>query len=272
LPEIIEVATFARQLDTEYGEHTLEKVEVIGGRFLKSEDDTRVHLACETFPMHDVSMHSKGKFLYWQMLNHEDDPRYFFITLGMSGSFGKRQKHSALRFQFDNGEVFFNDPRHFGTFRIVESELELSIKLKSLGWDPLKEPNVPSDIVAKIRKHDRKKIGEFLMEQGPILCGIGNYLRAELLFDAKISPLRTIASLSDQEIETICQSAIDVIKEASAHGGATIATYSDLYGIAGTYFQKFKVYGREASPDGHPVLKVKDKNGRTMHYVPEVQI
>lgn len=273
MPECAEVAIFANQLNQEYGGHFLNNVQFIGGRFLKSEaDGERINLQLLNYPLTNVSMSSKGKFLYWSMLSSERESVHFFISLAMTGSFGKQQKHSAIRFEFENGEVFFNDPRHFGTFKVVDNDLELQFKLKALGWDPLKDPNVPADIVAQFRQHDRKKIGEFLMEQGPVICGIGNYLRSDLLHKSRISPFRLISSLSDQEIETICQSAIDIVAEAFSCGGASIRTYSDLYGIAGEFHTRFRVYGRKIDSEGYPVLKVKDKNGRMLHYVPEVQI
>jgi DNA-formamidopyrimidine glycosylase len=272
MPEIAEVATFAKQLSTEYGGHDLLDIEFVGGRFLKSEyDSERIELLGLEFPLHHTAFFSKGKFIYWSMSNPSNDINHLFFTLGMSGSFGKKQKHSAIKFTFDNGEIFFNDPRHFGTFRIVDTDLELRTKLGSLGWDPLKE-SIPTDLVLKIRKYNHKKIGEFLMEQGPLICGIGNYLRAEILYLSRISPFRLIGDLSDDELSFLFEKTVSVVKEAFAQQGATLSTYSDLYGIAGDFYKQFKVYNRKTDPEGHPVLKEKDKNGRTIHYVPAVQL
>jgi formamidopyrimidine-DNA glycosylase len=276
VPEIAEVATFARELNTEYGRHSLYEVEFIGGRFLKPEFDQHQFISTN-YPLLDVSIKSKGKFLYWSMVDADKaNSIHFFFGLGMTGSFGKKQKHSAIRFEFDNGEVFFNDQRRFGSFRKLsggyEVDLELKAKLDALGWDPLLDPNLPTDFVQKIRKHNHKRIGEFLLEQGPVICGIGNYLRSEVLYASEVSPLRLISSLTDMEIETIGHLAIAIIKKAYQAGGASIETYSDLYGMAGEFYKQFKVYGQKTDPDGRPVVKVKDKNGRMLHYVPEVQL
>lgn len=274
MPELAEVAIYASQLNKEYGGQTLNAVEFIGGRFLKSEYDAeRIDLQYLDYPLIETSMHSKGKFLYWSMFNaNKSESFHFFFSLAMTGSFGKKQKHSAIRFEFDNGEVFFNDPRHFGSFRISNGDLELQTKLATLGWDALKEPKMPTDLPNKIRKYNAKKIGEFLMEQGTLISGVGNYLRSEVLWASKINPHRLISSLSDQEIKTICNNLIDTVRRAYDHGGATISTYSDLYGIAGSFFQQFKVYGKKTDPDGNLVIREKDKNGRMLHYVLEVQL
>lgn len=273
MPEIAEVRRYVDQLNTEYGGHDLLNVEVVGGRFAKSDDDTGTNLACLDFPLRSVKMASKGKFIYWEMLDSCEVRQHlwFFITLGMSGSFGKHQKHSALKFTFDNGEVFFNDPRHFGTFKVVTEELEWKLKLATLGWDPLQYPIIPSDITKTLRKKSDKTISEVLLDQR-IFAGVGNYIRSEALYAAKIHPNKLIRDLSDSDLEKLCSEIILIVKEAYAAGGATIATYSDLYGNVGTFFKQFKVYSKKQDPLGNTVSKLTAADGRTVHYVPGIQL
>src|ERR1700722_14891959 len=111
MPEIVEVSRFASQLNKEYGGRTLLDVEAVGGRFLKP-DHSKVREDMEWLarPLSNVSMQSKGKFLYWTMTDAHDKWLSFHISLAMSGSFGQQQKHSAIHFSFDNRDVFFNDP------------------------------------------------------------------------------------------------------------------------------------------------------------------
>lgn len=255
MPECAEVAIFTNQLSKEYGGHKLLSIKVVGGRFKEQ---------LSIPPLNNIKFNCKGKFLYWTF----DEDVVFFITLGMTGSFGKKNKHSAIEFNFDNGTIYFNDIRRFGTFKICNKK-DLSKKLSSLGWDPLKE-SLPN-LFPKIRKNDYKMIGEFLMEQ-KVISGIGNYLRAEILYKSNISPFRSIFSLSDNELLNICNNYIEIVNEAYKAGGATLATYSDLYGIAGNFYKQFKVYGQEKDPFGNSVLKSKDKNGRTIHWVKEIQV
>ena len=54
-------------------------------------------------------------------------------------------------------------------------------------------------------------------------------------------------------------------------GGATIQSYRNFYGEAGDASQKFAVYGRKNDPQGRGVIKEQTKDGRTTHWVPEVQ-
>lgn len=193
-----------------------------------------------------------------------------FITLGMAASFGKANKHSAVKFTFETSDVFYNDIRHFGTIKIVRSGAELQAKLKTLGWDALKEPNIPFNIKNHFMA-SHKSVAALLLNQA-VFAGVGNYIRSEVLYRAKVNPFNLGCNLTDSEIERICQNIIDVAKEAYAAGGATIATYNDMYGIAGTYFQNFQVYGQKHDPLGNKVLKGAAEDGRTIHWVKEVQI
>lgn len=262
IPEISEVRIFTEQLQKEYGSHNLLEMKVVGGRFLKEGIATRA----VNYPLMNVKFNSKGKFLYWSF----DGDVYFFITLGMSGSFGKRGKHSAIEFTFDNGTIYFNDIRHFGTFKIVKEKSELDKKLKSLGWDPFKEPDVPSNLISKLRKKNFDPIGKILMEQ-KLFAGLGNYLRSEILYASKINPFVRIIELSDQELLTIAQNYRTIAEEAYKNGGATLATYSDLYGIAGSFYNQFKVYGKKKDPLGNDVISQEGPDGRTVHWVAQVQ-
>lgn len=269
MPEVAEVRRYVDQLNKEYGGHTLEKVEIVGGRFLKENDTATTDLGLLHFPVKNVTMNSKGKFMWWNM--DEIHPIHFFITLGMSGSFGKLNKHSALRFTFDNGEVYFNDIRHFGTFKVAYETSELISKLKSLGWDPLQNPSMPPDIIPILRARKTDTIGETLMDQR-VFAGVGNYIRSEALYIAKIHPSKQIWGLSNEDIKRLCDAIIDIAREAYRCGGATIATYSDLYGNVGTFYDQFKVYGQKKDPLGNKVVKITAGDGRTVHIVPGIQI
>lgn len=262
MPEIAECAKYTSQLQHEYGSHNLLKVTAIGGRFLKKD----IGLIYLNYPLNNVQFHSKGKFLYWSF----DGDIYFFITLGMSGSFGKQNKHSAIQFDFDNGTVYFNDIRHFGTFKIADNKLALTRKLNSLGWDPLKEPKIPNYLVNSIRKQNHKAIGTVLMDQ-KVFAGLGNYLRSEILYASGVNPFAFTFSVSDQSLLTIAENYRRIAEEAYQHGGATFATYSDLYGISGDFYKQFKVYGRKKDPLGNDIISQEGPDGRTVHWVKEVQ-
>lgn len=267
MPEIAECRRYVAQLSLEYDKCTLNSVNIVGGRFVKSGIPELNNIK---FPLTKARFESKGKFIYWSFRDAEDKPVHFFITLGMAGSFGKKQKHSAIEFNFDKGTVYFNDIRHFGTFKVVFSDEALSKKIKSLGWDPIREPMTPPWLLNKLRRKSLQPLSLVMMDQS-YFAGLGNYLRSEILYDCKIPPFAAIVHLTDTQLEQVCASFNRIAHEAYKDGGATLATYSDLYGMAGTYYQKFKVYGQKKDPNGYPVLKAKGPDGRTIHYCPKIQ-
>jgi formamidopyrimidine-DNA glycosylase len=268
VPEIAEVRRVVDQLSAEYGGQSLLDVQVIGGRFLK---EPIANLSCQSFPLTNAQFNAKGKFIYWTFGDPTNEYKeHFFITLGMSASFGKLQKHSAVKFVFSNGEIYFNDIRRFGTIKVGMTNWWLNNKLKSLGWDALQDPQIPNGFLADVKKHGKKTIAEVLMNQS-MFAGCGNYLKSEILYAAKIHPNRLVASFSDDDLLKIGEHYIRIAHEAYRCGGATIATYSDLYGNVGEFYKEFKVYGRKFDPDGNPVVKIKTKDGRTSHIVERVQ-
>jgi len=79
-----------------------------------------------------------------------------------------------------------------------------------LGPDPLRDDWDEDEAIKRIRIYKDKKIGVVLLDQS-VIAGIGNILRNEILFRAKVHPERFIYSLSDEEIKRI----VRIAKELS---------------------------------------------------------
>ena len=62
-----------------------------------------------------------------------------------------------------------------------------------------------------------------------------------------------------------------MLRESFRSGGATIRTYENFDGSLGQYTQKFLVYNQKKDPIGNVVIKEKTSDGRTTHWVPEIQ-
>ena len=109
-------------------------------------------------------------------------------------------------------------------------------------------------IVNRYPKWDAAKL---LMEQSKI-SGIGNYLKAEILYDSKIAPHRLCSTLKQEEI---------------------IALYNSIINIPSAFYQSYlggpsirmHVYNRKKDRLGYNVEKCKTKDQRTSHWVPEIQ-
>ena len=265
MPERAEVQTYTDQLNEKFKGKTLTAVNIVGGKFATKND---TQLAAVKFPLHNIEFNAKGKFLYWTF----DEDISFFISLAMTGAFGIKDKHSTLEFVFEDDEkIYFNDPRHFATFKAVVGKDKLTEKLATLGWDPLVEKEMPEKMLKLLKKRSHKTIAEVLLEQ-KIFAGVGNYIRSEAMYRAGILPTRLVSSLSDDKIKELTGHIVDVIDEAYKHGGATLATYKDMNGLEGTFYKKFKVYSKKTDPDGNPVIKIKAADGRSVFYVESIQV
>ncbi len=104
-----------------------------------------------------------------------------------------------------------------------------------------------------------------------VVAGIGNYIKAEALYRAKISPHRTVESLSDEELHNLYRCSLWVIKASYEARGATIRNYEMPDGSKGDFKFNFQVYAQETDPDGRIVIRDKTPDGRTTHWVKEIQ-
>lgn len=104
-----------------------------------------------------------------------------------------------------------------------------------------------------------------------VISGVGNYVKAEALYLAELSPHRTVGSLTLAETDVLHQQIINVMKAAYNTGGATFSTYRNPDGSRGNAQQRFVVYGNKVDPLGNPVIKEETRDGRTTHWCPTIQ-
>lgn len=116
-------------------------------------------------------------------------------------------------------------------------------------------------------KSIKRRLHVVLLDQNTI-TGIGNYLKSEILYDARLHPMRTVDSLSDRECRRLYNSSMKLIREAYNCKGLTISDYLTPLGERGTY--EPKVYHRERDPCGRDVVK-EQLGGRGTFWVAEVQ-
>ncbi len=197
---------------------------------------------------------------------------FIYNTLGMTGSWSTTEtKHSRVAFEMSGGvRVFFNDQRNFGTLKMVPGRQELVKKLKSLGPDMLSEPVSDARFSEALMRKPDWTLAEAVMDQS-IIAGVGNYVKAESLYRAQLSPHRTVSSLSPTDMSLLRQSIQQVLQEAYTRGGASIQTYRDFDGNEGEYSQRFLVYNQSQDPNGNAVVREQTADGRTTHWVPAVQ-
>jgi formamidopyrimidine-DNA glycosylase len=242
---------------------------------LKSNEEGRyghvgpesMSLACEALPLLIEEIDTKGKFMWWT-LQGAGVKWYLWSTYGMSGQWTvTKKKHAGFEVEYLDGgsakRIYFVDPRHFGTIKFVKDEKQHIKKLASLGPDILVDPPMTPEIFAeRVLLKPSRTISEALMDQRGI-SGVGNYLKAEALYRAKVSPRRVVSDMTSEEILSLWSEVVLAARESYADHGASIRTYKTVEGSAGHAQFHFRVYNQKTCPLGHNVLSEETLDKRT---------
>ena len=224
----------------------------------------------EGLPKHVENVSCKGKFIYFRFLGGDS----LWNTLGMSGYWSlKPGKHCRAILETTEGQtMFYNDMRNFGTFKYVKSPIDLTKKLSSIGPDLLSEDVSLEQFEHALLKGKRpdKQICQLLMDQS-VVSGIGNYLKAEILYNTRISPHRVCRDITRDELHGLLRVSKKIMNLSYELGGATIQNYKNASGKNGMYTRRFAVYNQETGPLGHVVVREKTADNRTTHWVPDLQ-
>jgi len=268
IPEGPEVKRIGKGLAEAIGGRTLEKIEILSGRYSKKSPGGFDEFM-KKLPLKVVGAGVHGKFIYWICENQQ----FIWSTLGMTGSWNKKAKnHARVKFVFSDGaEVYYNDTRNFGTLKFVEGKHLMIDKLKSFGPDMLTEDVSDDLFVERLNKKNKWTIAKAIMDQS-VVAGVGNYVKADALWLARISPHRLVSSLSSVDFSNLNRSIQQVLRESYESGGATIRSYSGFDDEFGEYGRKFLVYSQDLDLDGNEVIKEETADGRSTWWVPHVQI
>lgn len=194
--------------------------------------------------------HRRGKFLWAET----DDGPVLGLHLGMAGRIlvdpvdTTRWDRFTLSFE-DGGRLVLRDKRRLGR-AVLNPELG----------------HVGPDAALVSRDEFRRRIGTGrapvkarLLAQGAI-SGVGNLLADEALWQARISPLRTVNTLSIEELDRLRRALRAAVRAAIERGGVHTGRFAQARGPEG------------ACPrDGH-VLQRARIGGRTTYWCPACQI
>ena len=244
------------------------------GRYKTKQPDGMSEII-EDLPLKVTSIDTKGKFMWWT-LSGKNKFWYMWCTYGMSGQWSRAAgKHVGFIVEFndsgalitrDQQKMFFVDPRHFGTIKFTTDLKEHQNKLQSLGPDVLDDPPMSPELFAeRILLKPHRTITESLMDQRCV-SGIGNYLRSEILYECKVNPWRSVTDITSEEYVKLYEATVRITQSSYKSHGASIKTYRNVDGSAGTSQFNFKVYGCKVCPSEHEITRRQDGNGRMMHW------
>lgn len=286
MPEGPEVALCAEILSKYFQDKRLDSFDFLAGRF-KRKPPLGYRAFRRALPARVLEIDSKGKFMWFKLKSLATNKIWWiWNTFGLTGiwSFELNPYIKArLRFGTKPSVVYFSDVRNFGTIKFSNSEDAFNHKIAKIAPDFLKSDNFN---IRKVHKYSQP-IVKILMDQTKVGSGIGNYLAAEILYRAKISPWREGKSLTIPELARLDYWIRYTIKLAYTHNSTGYMIYlepeaskirrHDYHSNIKLHNRKFqfKVYRRKFDPKGNPVkadhIVGSTKSKRRTYWVPKVQ-
>ncbi|KAI3512680.1 hypothetical protein L1887_19998 [Cichorium endivia] len=224
-----------------------------------------------------VAAHRKGKNMWIQL----DSPPFPSFQFGMAGAIYikgvavtkyKRSavndtdewpsKYSKLFIELDDGlELSFTDKRRFAKVRLLQNPASAP-PICELGPDALLEPMTEDKLFKSLSK---KKVGikALILDQG-FISGVGNWIADEVLYQARIHPLQSAASISKEKCAAL-HSALKEVIEKAVEVGADSSQFPSNW----IFHSREKKPGK-AFVDGKKIEFIA-AGGRTSAIVPELQ-
>jgi formamidopyrimidine-DNA glycosylase len=277
MPEGPEIYSYWIELRDFFIKNQIKKIKILSGRYLRKKI-LGFNILKNILPSEIISSRTYGKILIIELkLDY-----FIIITFGMSGYLTlDKIKHNHICFNTSKGKLYYNDQRNFGNIYILNKHT-LEKKLSILGPDILSVDINFKIIYNHLKKyisaHPEKYIGISLLDQ-TFICGIGNYLRADILYLSKISPYRKLKYLTLTDIKKLYTYAYNLsryytysqinINKCKNKIIRTNLKYKLKYKPI-DYNRTFLIYGQKIDIFNNPISKDKLLN-RSIYWVKKYQ-
>jgi formamidopyrimidine-DNA glycosylase len=213
VPELPDVEGFRRTMARHATGKTITNIVVPDTEIVRNASPAVVAGTLRRRTLEKAERHGK-----W-LIARADGPALLF-HFGMTGDliWGEnardRHPHDRAIMVFGDGELRYRNMRRFGGLWLARDDAEREELLGGLGPDALR--------VSRARFLERLgarrgRLKPALMDQ-TVVAGPGNLVVDETLWSARLSPLRTIASLTDDERTRLFNAMHDVLKKSSRRG------------------------------------------------------
>ncbi len=275
MPELPEVELVARSLQ-----------KLVAGRRFETAELRRERLAPDHPPQEFAArlsgaaverVHRRGKHILIEL----DNGRTLIVHLRMSGRFmllgpdrdDPKFAHAVFYFG-DETRLVFQDQRHFGYMRIVETDrIHEAKELSKLAPEPFSD-DFNADYLRAVLKASNRAVKLILLDQTRVL-GLGNIYASEAMFLAKINPRRRAAQISKAKIERLFTMIREVLAESMAHGSTLNVDPENIDGsyYGGGFESSWCVYDRENEPcvDCESPIRRIVQGGRSTYFCPICQ-
>lgn len=247
MPELPEVETVARDLGGRIEGLKIEHAELRRERLAPDISPT---LFSERLRGSTVlRVHRRGKHILIDL----DNSRTLLTHLRMSGRFmlltaddlDPKFAHAVLHFP-DGRRLIFDDQRHFGLMKIVDTDKTAETKeIAKLAPEPFSDEFSSAYLADRVRASGRS-IKEILLDQTKV-CGVGNIYASEALFRSGINPKKRGFNISKVRCWELHRNIRSVLKEA-IELAASIPSHPKFVG-EGVYgkdsIARWRIYDRE---------------------------
>jgi formamidopyrimidine-DNA glycosylase len=246
VPELPEVETIRRHLAPHVEGRVLTRLDVLDPRW--SEPVAGEEIAAAVEGRRIEALARRGKYLVWEL----DDDVYLMLHLRMTGALllnpPEPPRFRRVRLALDDGqEVWFDDPRRFGTGELALGPDALDEFFAArLGVEPL-SPDFTSAHLYALTQLSRAPVKAFLLDQRKV-AGVGNIYADEALFRAGVHPLRPANRLSRKQVAAIRDGVIASLEAGLEAKGASIDDFRHPDGVQGSFQERFLIHLREGEP------------------------
>ncbi len=190
-----------------------------------------------------------GKNIFLELTNN----KLFNFHLGMTGGWSSVLiKHCHFRVFNGNNELFFRDVRKFGNMKII-TKTQFNDKFNDI-YDLLnKSYNMTKHLkYLEDNVNNRKSICSIMMDQ-KFFPGVGNYIKSESLYAAKIHPEEKWGKLTRKMRIGLIKMTQDIMQKSYKSGGAELKDFKNPF-----HSSKFilKVYGKTHTKHNNPITSI----------------
>lgn len=218
-----------------------------------------------SLPLLVDEVRAKGKIIYICCFN--EFRRFYIIhSLRMTGRWQEyKDEQCKWYIEVENKrKIWFRNPRCLATLHFTQNEHTFNTTLSSLGPDIMTKSFNLNTWRTLVSKYPNRNVTSFLMDQ-KVMSGCGNYIKAEVLYYAKISPLRKMKTLKEKEIEKLFEGLRIIPRLSYNYRGLSTKEYTDEKGKKGHQEFKLKIYRKPYA------TQTRTCDGRITHWDPKVQ-
>jgi formamidopyrimidine-DNA glycosylase len=225
---------------------------------------------------------SKGKLLWLEVSSTDKDKKYYMhIHYGITGWLSFEKPGAYIKFEFvllnmktsKKINLYMEDKRRFSKIVIYTEQQHLKI-ISKLGVD-IFNSDFTLNYFSNIIKNKDSMLAPLLLKQ-QIFCGIGNYIKNEIMYLGKLKAKIKTSELNEEQINHLYNNILFVAYSNLVEMLKDTCILKYLNKSKSSNMPKklevpyiYKIYGREMTLDGKKVYKIK-VGGRDTYCIKEL--